>query len=158
MRIAHKHKLAVLLVAILLLIVLLLLPRHGQGADAPTQQQFGDYVVHYNAFTTDQLPAASAKAYGLQRSDSRGLLNVAVEAQRDGASRMISAQVQAQVSDLTGHTQPIALRETSENGDVDYIGDFPLSGSGAYVFTLKVTPPGRTQPFVLRFNRDYVID
>jgi len=157
MRIAHKHKIAVLLVALLLLVVLLLMPRHGHGIGTQ-EQQFGDYVVHYNALTTGQLPAASAKAYGLQRSDSRGLLNVAVEAQRDGASRMISAQVQAQVSDLTGHTQPIALRETSENGDVDYIGDFPLSGSGAYVFTVKVTPPGRTQPFVVRFNRDYVID
>jgi hypothetical protein len=157
MRIAHKHKIAVLLVALLLLVVLMLLPRHGHGSGVQ-EQQFGDYVVHYNALTTSQLPAASAKTYGFERSDSRGLLNVAVETQRNGAAQMISAEVRAEVSDLTGHAQPIALKETSENGDVDYIGDFPLSGSGAYVFTVKVTPPGRTQPFVVRFNRDYVID
>lgn len=157
MRIAHKHKIAVLLVALLLLVVLLLMPRHGHGVSTQ-EQRFGDYVVHYNALTTAQLPAASAKTYGFERSDARGLLNVAIETQRNGAAQMIAADVQAQVSDLTGHVQPIALKETSENGDVDYIGDFPLSGSGAYVFTVKVTPPGRTQPFVVRFNQDYVID
>lgn len=160
MRIVHKHrhKIAVLLLAILVLIVLLVLPRHGHGVSSQAQE-FGDYVVHYNALTTEGLPAAAAKTYGFERSDARGLLNIAVESHRNGAPpQMISAQVQAEVSDLTGHRQPIALKETSENGDVDYLGDFPLSGSGAYVFTVKVTPPGRTQPFVVRFNRDYVID
>ena len=62
------------------------------------------------------------------------------------------------MSDLTGHAVPIKLRETSENGDVDYLGEFPLSGSGAYLFTVKVTPPGRTQPYLLKFNQDYVVD
>src|SRR5215469_16469296 len=131
MRIAHKHKIAVLLLAILLLVVLLILPRHGHGVSSQAQE-FGDYVVHYNALTTEGLPAAAAKTYGFERSDARGLLNVAVETHRNGASQMVSAEVRAEVSDLTGHRQPIALKETSENGDVDYLGDFPLTGSGAY--------------------------
>jgi hypothetical protein len=155
MRIAHKHKLTVLLIAILLLVVLLLLPRHGQGAQT---QDFGDYVVHCNAITTSQLQAAIAKSYGIERSDKRGLINIAVESRRDGGSHMVNAEVRAEVSDLTGHKQPIALKETSENGDVDYLGEFPLDGSGAYVFTVKVTPPGHSQPFVVRFNQDYVVD
>jgi Domain of unknown function (DUF4426) len=151
----NAHKVGVLLLAIALLIVLLLLPRHGQGAQA---QEFGDYIVHYNAIATSQLQAAIAKQYGIERSEHRGLLNIAVENKRDGAARMVNADVRAEVSDLTGHKQPIALRETEENGDVDYLGDFPLSGSGAYIFTVKVTPPGHTQPFVVRFNQDYVVD
>ena len=50
------------------------------------------------------------------------------------------------------------VRETSENGDVDYLGEFPLESSGAYIFTVKVTPPGHAQPYVVKFNQDYVID
>ena len=153
MRIAHKA--GVFLLALALLIVLLLLPRHGQGAQA---QDFGDYVVHYNAISTNQLLAAIASRYGIERSSQRGLLNIAVESRRDGALHMVGAEVRAEVSDLTGHRQPIALRETSEDGDIDYLGEFPLSGSGAYLFTVKVTPAGHTQPYVLRFNQDYVVD
>jgi hypothetical protein len=151
----NAHKVGVLLLAIALLIVLLLLPSHGQGAQA---QEFGDYIVHYNAIATSQLQAAIAKQYGIERSAQRGLLNIAVESKRDGATHMVNADVRAEVGDLTGHKQPIALRETNENGDVDYLGDFPLSGSGAYIFTVKVTPPGHTQPFVVHFNQDYVVD
>ena len=152
MRIAHK--VSVLLIAFALLLVLLLLPRHGQGA----QQDFGDYIVRCNAITTDQLLAAVAKSYGIERSAQRGLLNVAVERKGGGATQMVNADIRAEVSDLTGHKQAIALRETSENGDVDYLGEFPLNGSGAYVFVVKVTLPGHAQPYEVRFNQDYVVD
>jgi len=148
------HKIGVLLAAIALLIVLLLLPKYSQGAHL---EDVGDYVIRCNAITTTQLPAAAAKTYGIERSDRRGLLNVAIESKRDSA-HMVGADVSAEVSDLTGHKQPIALRETREEGDVDYIGDFPLSGSGAYVFTVKVTPSGRAQAYVVHFNQDYVVD
>jgi len=153
MRIAHK--VGVLLLAILLLIVLLVLPRHGQGAQA---QEFGDYVVHYNAISTSQLVDSMARQYHIERSGHRGLLNVAVERKQAGAAGMIGADISAEVSDLTGHRTPINMRETRENGDVDYLGEFPLGGSGAYLFTVKITPPGRTQPYVVRFNQDYVVD
>ena len=155
----NAHKVGVLLLAIALLILLLLLPSRGKGAQA---QQFGDYIVRCNAIATSQLQAAVAKQYGIERSARRGLLNVSIEktagAGTGGATHMVNAEVRAEVSDLTGHKQAIALRETEENGDVDYLGDFPLSGSGAYIFTVKVTPPGNAQPFVVRFNQDYVID
>lgn len=153
MRIAHK--VGVLLIAILLLIVLLLLPRHGEGAQA---QEFGDYVVHYNAISTNQLVDSMARQYHIERSAKRGLLNVAVEQKRDGVTHMLDADISAEVSDLTGHHVSINMRETSENGDVDYLGEFPLSGSGAYLFTVRVTPRGRSQPYVVRFNQDYVVD
>jgi hypothetical protein len=154
MRIAHKA--SVFIVAVVILFVLLLLPRHGHGGQ--TQQDFGDYIVHYSAITTNQLVAEVAGNYGIERSDHRGLLNIAVQAKGGGETHMVGADVSAEVSDLTGHRQPIKLRETSENGDVDYLGEFPLSGSGAYIFTVKVTPPGHTQPYMVRFNQDYVLD
>ncbi|HZP67575.1 MAG TPA: DUF4426 domain-containing protein [Rudaea sp.] len=153
MRVAHKS--SVLVIAIVLLLLLLLAPRHGQGQQV---QDFGDYVVHYNAISTEQLPAAAAKNYGIERSDRRGLINIAIERKASGETHMVGADVSAEVSDLAGHRTPIRLRETNEAGEIDYLGDFALDGSGAYVFTVKVTPPGHAQPYVLRFNHDYVID
>ena len=156
MRIAHK--VGVLIAAIALLLILLLLPRHGQGAQTQTNtQDFGDYIVHYSAISTNQLVAAVAKSYGIERSGHRGLLNIAVQA-KSIQTHMVSADVSAEVADLTGHRTPIRVRETSENGDVDYLGEFPLGSSGAYIFTVKVTPPGHAQPYVVKFNQDYIVD
>ena len=158
MRIAHK--IGVLLAAIALLVILLLLPRHGRGQSA---QDFGDYIVHYSAITTNQLVDSVARQYAIERSDRRGLLNIAVQAKAGGAARlieshMIRADISATVGDLSGHVSPIHLRETSENGDIDYLGEFPLSGSGSYVFDVKVIPPGGTRPYSVKFSRDYVVD
>lgn len=156
MRIAHNaHKIGVVFAAIALLLILLLLPRHGEGAQT---QDFGDYIVHYNAISTNQLLAEVAKSYGIERSARRGLLNIAVQSKGGAEAHMVGADVRAEVADLSGHRAPIRVRETSENGDIDYLGEFPLSGSGAYIFTVKVTPPGHARPYVVRFNQDYVID
>jgi len=152
MRIAHKVSVA--LIALALMLVLLLVPRHGRGQST---QDLGDYVVHYSAISTQQLPANAAAQYGIERADNRGLLNVAVEAKR-GDAAMVRADISATVSDLTGHAQPVRFHETHENNSFDYLGEFPLNGSGSYLFTVNVTPPGAAHAYVVRFNRDYVVD
>jgi hypothetical protein len=151
MRIAHKVSVA--LIAIALMLFLLLVPRHGRGQS----QDVGEFVVHYSAISTQQLPADTALQYGITRADDRGLLNIAVEAKHADAA-MVRANVSATVSDLTGHTQTVRFRETNENGAFDYLGEFPLSGSGSYLFTVNVTPPGGGHAYVVKFNRDYIVD
>lgn len=151
MRIAHKVSVA--LIAVALMLFLLLVPRHGRGQSV---QDVGDYRVHYSAISTQQLPADAAAQYGITRAGDRGLLNIAVEAKRGDA--MVRAAISATVSDLTGHTQPVRFHETNENGAFDYLGEFPLNGSGSYLFMVNVTPPGAAHTYVVRFNRDYVVD
>jgi len=151
MRIAHK--VGVALIAIALMLLLLLIPRHGQGQSSG---DFGDYTIYCSAISTSQIDDSVAKQYGIERSAKRGLLNVSV--QRAATAQTAQADVNAEISDLLGHRTPLHLRDTKENGDVDYVADFPLSGSGTYRFTVKVTPQGRTQPYVLTFNQDYVVD
>jgi hypothetical protein len=153
MRMAHK--VGVTLVAIALMLLLLLIPRHGHGQST---QDFGAYVVHYSAISTQQLQPEMAAQYGITRAENRGLLNVALQA-KEGDAAMVRAEVSATVADLVGHSIPLHFRETNENDAFDYLADFPLSGSGTYVFTVKVTPAGQpSQPYVVRFNQDYVVD
>ena len=45
---------------------------------AQQSQDFGDYVVHYNALNTNLIPPQVAQGYGIKRSSSRALLNVTV--------------------------------------------------------------------------------
>jgi hypothetical protein len=124
---------------------------------ADSDKEFGDYVVHYSAISTTQLVRAIAKQYGIERSPKNGLLNISVE-QKSEMTHTVNADITAEVGDLTGHDKSIRMRETNENGDIDYLGEFALDGSGTYVFTVKVSPPGKAQPFVVKFTQDFVID
>ena len=42
-------------------------------ARAENSQDFGDYVVHFNALSTVHLPPAVTKQYGIKRSMNRGI-------------------------------------------------------------------------------------
>lgn len=147
------HKIGLLVIVIVVMLLALLLPRAGH-ADQSTA--FGDVVVRYSAISTDQLFADSARRYGIARSVRNGLVNIAVEQKAGG--ELIAATVSGSVTDLTGHGKPIRFRETRDEGAIDYLGEFPIDASGTYVFTINVTPPGRAQPYVVKFNRDYVLD
>lgn len=152
MRVAHKIDIAIL--AVLLLLLLLLIPKTGIGQT----REFGDYIVRYSAISSTALVADVAKTYGIERSSRNGLLNVAVQKRRDGDAELIGAKISGTISDLTGHSHPIAFRETKEGGDIDYLGEFPVDGSGTYLFTVSVLPAGGTQNYTLKFNQDYVVD
>lgn len=135
-------------------LVLFLLPRSGASQ---SDKDFGDFVVYYSTISTNQLLADVARQYGIERSSHRGLLNIAVEEKRD-VPHTVSATVVAEVSDLTGHVRPVAVRETSENGGIDYVGEFNVEDSGTYLFTVKITPAGHDRPYVLKFSQDYIVD
>ena len=123
---------------------------------ADSEKTFGNFVVHYNAISTSQLLPAIARQYGIERSPKKGLLNISVE-QKATTAHTVNADISATVGDLTGHDRPVRMRETTEDGDIDYLGEFELDGSATYVFNLKVATPGQA-PFVVKFTQDFVID
>ena len=45
---------------------------------AENSKEFGDYVVHYNAFRSDTISPEVAKQYGLPRANNKVLINIAV--------------------------------------------------------------------------------
>ena len=71
-----------------------------QERRAPT---IGDYVVHFSAQSTDQLPPEVARAYNIVRSKNRAMLNVSVL--RESDSRPVSASVTVKTVNLTGQPE-----------------------------------------------------
>jgi len=155
MRIAHKVGVAIAVIVLLLLT--LLLPRTGH---AEQSSNFGDVTIRYSAISTEQLPPEMAQRYGFERSNRQGLVNIAIEKMPSAGAvgAMIAANVSGNVADLSGHKQVIGFRETKEDGAVDYLGQFPISASGTYVFTIQVSTPGQPVPYTVKFNREYVLE
>ena len=129
------------------------------AASAPAQQSqdFGDYVVHYNALNTNLIPPEVAQAYGIVRSSNRALLNVTVlKKMMDTPGTPVSAQVTASGTNLTGHRRDIEVREIKEpGGAVYYVGQFPVHNLETYLFEVLVAIEGEAEPLAVRFRQQF---
>jgi len=124
---------------------------------AQQSQDFGDYVVHYNALNTNLIPPQVAQAYGIARSANRALLNVTVLRKvMDTPGSPTSAKLTASGTNLTGQRREIELREIKEpGGAVYYLGEFPVHNLETYRFEILVRVEGEAQPLEVRFKQEF---
>lgn len=124
---------------------------------AQQSQDFGDYVVHYNALNTNLIPPQVAQGYGIKRSSSRALLNVTVLRKvMNTPGTPVKAQVTAAGTNLTGQRRDIEIREISDQDEaVYYIGEFPVHNMESYQFTIEVTVDGESDPLMVKFRQQF---
>ena len=100
-----------------------------------TSKDFGAYIVHFNALTTDQLHAEVAQQYGIVRSDNRPMLNVSILRKEDGGlPQPVSGQVTVAANNLTGQLKSGSLREVREQEAIYYIGEYGIANGGTLIF------------------------
>mgnify|MGYP001812010524 FL=1 len=138
----------------LLLLVLLSLPLSGM---AQQSQDFGEYVVHYNALNTNLIPPEVAKAYSIQRSPNRALLNVTVlKKVMDTPGTPVNAEVTASGTNLTGQRRDIEIREIKDQGGaIYYIGQIPVHNMETYNFNVEVALETEDEPLVVKFRQQF---
>jgi len=136
-----------------LLAVLLLAPT----ANAQQSQDFGDYVVHYNAFNANLITPEIARAYAIQRSSSRAVLNITVlKKMMDTPGTPVHARVTAEATNLTGQRREIPVREIDESGGaIYYLGEFPIHNLETWRFVVEVLVEGETDPLQVRFKQQF---
>jgi hypothetical protein len=130
----------------------------AQSADA-TSADIGDYVVHFSAQTTDQLPPEVARAYNIVRSMNRAMLNVSVIRKSDNVS--VAAQVDVSARNLTGQLKNVTMRKIEEPGEhvaIYYIGETAVANRETLVFDISVTPEGENSASEVRFKREFYTD
>ncbi|RMG29793.1 MAG: DUF4426 domain-containing protein [Gammaproteobacteria bacterium] len=123
---------------------------------AENMQDFGVYVVHYNALTTDMLPPKVARENHIQRSRSRGMLNVVVLKKVLGATgQPVKARVEGKAYDLTGVAIPLKFREIREGNAIYYIAEFKVHNEQRLRFDLLVHPQGEQESLRVVFRKQF---
>lgn len=126
------------------------------GAAAENSQDFGDFVVHFNALGTDMLPPSVTREYGLKRSQNRGMVNIAVLKKVMGTTgKPVAARVTASATNLTGQKRTVDLREIREGTAIYYIGDFPISNEETLKFLVNVLPEGEKENYEVHFKQQF---
>ena len=135
----------------------------GESADVPeaqpagsTSADIGDYVVHFSAQSTDQLPPDVAVAYAIVRSKNRAMLNVSVLQESDHTA--VSAVVTVKTVNLTGQLKNITMRQIDEGDAIYYIGEVAIANRETLIFDISVTPEGTDQASDVRFKRQFFTD
>ena len=125
-------------------------------ASAENATRTGGYAIHHNALTTDSLPAQVATAYGLQRSKSRGMLNVSVIREEPGTmGTPVRAEIRAVARNLYGQIRPIQMREVVESRAIYYIADFPVAHREVLTFDLEVMPQDGRYPLRATMRHEF---
>jgi hypothetical protein len=131
----------------------------SSSALAENSTSSGGYTIHHNALKSDFLSPAIAKAYNIQRSKFRGLLNISVIRNRPGTTGTpVQARIRLKVTNLNGVPKEIELKQIVEKQAIYYIGDFPVVNREIVNFNLEVTPEGQERPIVARFSQQFYID
>jgi hypothetical protein len=128
----------------------------GTSAAAENSQQFGDYVIHYNAFRSDTLSPEIAKQYDLTRRNNRVIVNIAVlKKVLNTTGKPVAATVTGHASNLTGQLKELTFREIKEDTAIYYLADTQVSDGEYLKFELKITPEGESSPARLQFQKRF---
>jgi hypothetical protein len=121
-----------------------------------SSQVFGDYTVHYNAFTTDTLQPSMAEAYNIVRSKNRGMFTLSVM-KKDLApeGKPVRANVIASASNLTGQFRKFNVREIEDGNTIYYISVFHVAHEEMLDFNIQIQPEGESNSFNVKFRQQF---
>ena len=124
---------------------------------AQQSQDFGEYVVHYNALNTNLIPPQVAQAYGIKRSPSRALLNITVlKKVMDNPGTPVKAEIATTATNLTGQRRQIGLREILEpEGAVYYVAELPVNNMETLRFEIEIRIEGEREPLMVKFKQQF---
>lgn len=105
---------------------------------AESSQSIGDFIVHYNALSTESLPPSVARAYGITRSKNKGLLNISV-LKKGGDFQGVEADIDVSATNLTGQFRDLELRTIADKKAIYYISVFSVANRETLDFSIKVT-------------------
>lgn len=123
---------------------------------AESSKEFGDYVVHYNAFRSDTISPEVAKQYGLARANNRVLINIAIlKKVMNTTGTPTPSKVTGHASNLTGQLKQLEFKEIKEGTAVYYLAETKISDGEFLKFDIKITPEGETRAARLRFDKRF---
>ncbi len=122
---------------------------------AEQSKDIGDYVVHYNALSTQFLSPQVAKAYGVKRSQNRAMLTVSIlKKTKEPVGEPSKAEVNSRAVNLTKQVKNLKMREVIDAGAIYYIADFGITNKETLDFTINVKPEGGSQE-VITFRQQF---
>lgn len=139
--------------------LLILLSALSCNVFAENSLNFGDYVVHFNAFRSDTITPEIAKAYQLTRRNNRMIVNITVQKRAEGEQTIpTKAKVTGFASNLTGQVKNLEFKEIFDGDAIYYLAQAQVSHQETLKFEIKVVPEGADITGNVKFTQQFFTD
>jgi len=126
------------------------------NAYAENSKEFGDYVIHYNAFRSDTISPEVAKQHNLPRANNRVLINISIlKKVLNTTGKPTNSKVTGHASNLTGQLKQLEFKEITEGNAIYYLAETKISDGEFLKFDIKIIPEGEKRPARLRFDKRF---
>ena len=127
-------------------------------AQAERSKALGNYVVNYNALTTDFIQPKTASEYKIKRSKNRGMVTIAVQKKAEAnkaLGKAVTAKVSGYAKNLNGQTRNLKFDLIKEGSAIYYIDDFNVTNQEVIDFVLQIKPNGQNKSYSLKFRQQF---
>jgi len=121
-------------------------------------KKFGDYHVYYNAFNSSILTAKVAHQYGITRSSTIGVVNIAVLKGEGKDQTAIDSFITGNVKNLLSQKSTLKFKKVDEGEAIYYIATFEFSNQDDLTFSINVIPKVEKRSYSFKFHNLFYKD
>lgn len=124
--------------------------------NAENMQKLNDLNVHYIAIGSTFLTPEIAKAYGIERSRYKGLVNIAVLDNTQDGNPAKTVNINGKARNDVGQIKSLDFMEVKEGDAVYYLAQVGYSNEETIYFDINITDKGKQHN--LTFSQKFYVD
>lgn len=125
-------------------------------ANAENMKKMDNINVHYIALGSTFLTPEIAKAYGIERSRYKGLVNISVLDNTQAGHPAKTVIIKGKARNDVGQIKSLAFTEVKEGDAVYYLAQVSYSNEETIYFDINITDKG--QQHHLKFSQKFYVD
>ncbi|MCP4414899.1 MAG: DUF4426 domain-containing protein [Gammaproteobacteria bacterium] len=110
------------------------------------------HEIHYNAFNSSMLSPETASQYNIQRSQSLGVINIAV---LDKTDKAVTAFIEGHTKNSLAQLNELNFTKVTEGNAIYYIATYDFIDKGNLIFNFYVVPEGEKLSSKVSFSQQF---
>lgn len=128
---------------------------HSEQMQGAQYKELGPWQVHYIAFPSTFIQPQIAKAYDLQRSGYKGIVNISI-LKNDSDATAQTATLKGTARNLLGNKQTLEFKEVIEGESIYYLAQVDFTNEEILRFEVEIQQGNQFQK--LQFQQKFYVD
>ncbi|MFP3351972.1 DUF4426 domain-containing protein [Pseudoalteromonas sp. SIMBA_153] len=128
---------------------------HSAQEQGAQYKELGPWQVHYIAFPSTFIQPQIAKAYDLERSGYKGIVNISILKNNAGKAAQ-KATLQGTAKNLLGNKQTLNFKEVVEGDSIYYLAQVDYTNEEILRFEIEIQQGNQFQ--TLKFKQKFYVD
>ncbi|MCQ8878143.1 DUF4426 domain-containing protein [Pseudoalteromonas shioyasakiensis] len=128
---------------------------HSEQIQGAQYKELGPWQVHYIAFPSTFVQPKIAQAYGLERSNYKGIVNISI-LKNDADNTAQTASLSGTAKNLLGNKQVLEFKEVVEGDSIYYLAQVKFTNEEILRFDIEIKQNNQFQK--LQFQQKFYVD